>query len=77
MTVFFNPPFLNPVMELSSAPLPAVDGGGATGALGGAGGAGAPGAGGGGGGAPPLGIAGGAEIDNPKHDIECTGGCFI
>lgn len=51
---------MNPVIELSKAPLPAEDGGGPDGAAGG-GGAGAPGAGGGGS-AGPAGGAGGTAV---------------
>lgn len=58
VTVFFNPPLENPVIEPSKAPLPSDDGGRAGGAELGAGGGGAP-AGGGGGGAGPAPIAGG------------------
>jgi hypothetical protein len=73
VTVFFSPPFENPVIELSKAPLPDDDGGGGGGAAPGAGGGGAPAGGGGGtpipgaggGGGTPG--AGGAEIIERKY----------
>lgn len=72
VTIFFNPPFLNPVIEFSNAPLPADDGGGAA-ATGGGGGAptgeggaagGGPGAGGGAG-ILPAGSGGGGAAGTP------------
>ena len=71
VSAFFNPPFLNPVMELSNAPLAGVPelgagpdeatGGGGAGGGGPPGGAGGGGTPGGGGGAA-AGGGGGAEI---------------
>ena len=74
VTAFFRPPFLNPVIELSSAPLPEDEAGGGGAAAGGGGGApggggamgaGGPGAGGGGGMLPAGG--GGGAAGTPKN----------